>query len=622
MVGVSQSRSDPPPTRAPALPVWVLVLDAQGRITAVDERFRAMLAPGTAPCAQTVEQVLTLPRGRTWFGPSPFAAEGGFFSPGTEWDCILGPPWVQEELCLHARLELLHTPHGAATRVLLLAPCSDVDCCSLFGRPPLPRLDTLRKAEQRYQVIFEKAPLGIFTSTLQGRYLEVNQALAAMLGYTHPAEVMAKIRNIALDVYVYPERRDQIIARLTETGVLSNFENVYRRRDGSIFTASLNVTTLQDPESGERYLLGLVEDITERKQAEQALRESQERYSSIFANAPVGIYQSTPQGRYLSVNPQFATMHGFESPEEVLRLVNDIGEQLYVTPQRREEMLRLLLRDGEVSNFEVHSRRKDGSTFWTARNVRLMRDSKGMPNHLKGFVTDISKQKELERLREDVERITRHDIKSPLVSLVLGVRMLRKEENITPFQAELLHEMEKSGSRMLNMINLSLDLYKMETGTYALDPQPLDLLAVLRKTARDALESERHKQLSLRFECEGRAVGEEDRFLVLGEELLCYSMFANLLNNAAQASPPGATVDIFVERKAAYASVCIHNQGAVPPDVRPLFFEKYATSGKRYGTGLGTYSARLIALTLGGEISYSTSEEEGTTLRVLVPLPH
>ncbi len=501
-----------------------------------------------------------------------------------------------------------------------LVVCDQEDVCV----PPVygPAQPSPQSTEERYRVLFENAPLGVFTSTGKGRFINVNQTLATMLGYNSPEEVLENVKDIAKDIYVYPEQRQEIIQRIRNSPGLVQFESSYRRRNGSEFIGFLNVTVLQDPDTGEDYLLGMVEDVTERKRAEEALRESEEKYHSIFKYAPIGIYQSLLEGRYLSVNPEFAVMHGFSSPEEVLGNVVDIGVQLYVDPRQREEMLRILEREGQVYNYEVHSRRKDGSTFWSSRNVRLMRDDQGHPLHIKGFITDITKQKELEQLREDVERITRHDLKSPLLSMILGMRLLQKESNISERQKELMRELELTGSRMLDMINLSLDLYKMETGSYTFEPEPLDLMQLLRGVSGSVLNNQRRKKLWISFEMEGIEPGPEASFMLEGEELLCYSMFVNLLQNAVEASPPECEVRVSLDKKGEWAEIAIHNQGAVPKHIRPIFFEKYSTSGKPGGTGLGTYSARRIAQTHGGDITFSTSEEYGTTVTVRLPLHH
>ena len=99
---------------------------------------------------------------------------------------------------------------------------------------------------------------------------------------------------------------------------------------------------------------------------------------------------------------------------------------------------------------------------------------------------------------------------------------------------------------------------------------------------------------------------------------LFFSMFSNLLKNAVEASPPGGDIRISL-KEAADCRIEIRNQGEIPVEIRPRFFTKYATHGKKAGTGLGAYSAKLMARTLGGELSFTSSPEDGTSLLFSLP---
>ncbi len=127
------------------------------------------------------------------------------------------------------------------------------------------------------------------------------------------------------------------------------------------------------------------------------------------------------------------------------------------------------------------------------------------------------------------------------------------------------------------------------------------------------------KRLSVNIMINGNPAGNEDRFSVRGEELLCYSMLANLIKNAFEASPEDRKITITLTHEKDMAVICIHNKGAVPEDIRDNFFDKYITSGKTSGSGLGTYSARLIAKTQRGNIHFETSEDKGTTVTIRLP---
>ena len=108
-------------------------------------------------------------------------------------------------------------------------------------------------------------------------------------------------------------------------------------------------------------------------------------------------------------------------------------------------------------------------------------------------------------------------------------------------------------------------------------------------------------------------------FPVLGERRLVDTVFSNLLKNAAEASPTGAEILVRLQREGGIAVAQVHNSGAVPLDIRERFFEKYATSGKMHGTGLGTYSARLMVRAQNGSIELDTTEPDATTLVVRLP---
>ena len=125
----------------------------------------------------------------------------------------------------------------------------------------------------------------------------------------------------------------------------------------------------------------------------------------IFNNAPIGVFTSTPEGRYISANPALARMFGYESPEELIASITDIATQVYVDPADREAFMRLMAERGKVIDFECRFKRKDGTEFWVSRNVRAIRDEDGRVVAYQGFSTDITERKEAEEaLRESEER--------------------------------------------------------------------------------------------------------------------------------------------------------------------------------------------------------------------------
>jgi signal transduction histidine kinase len=235
-------------------------------------------------------------------------------------------------------------------------------------------------------------------------------------------------------------------------------------------------------------------------------------------------------------------------------------------------------------------------------------------------VETIKRQKEeLERfnhMRNHIDRIVRHDLKSPLNGIIGSAQVLRETED--EGKSELVSLIEQSGYKMLHMINNSLDLYHMEEGTYETEYESFELCELLEEQRREVASLAQMKELALEYryippEAEGSIVIEAERIKIA-------SMLANLIQNAMEASPKSKSVTVTVDaRGEELLKLDIHNIGTIPEEIRSSFFECYVTSGKRDGTGLGTYSARLIAEAHGGAIDFTTSGTGGTHLFVQLP---
>jgi len=228
---------------------------------------------------------------------------------------------------------------------------------------------------------------------------------------------------------------------------------------------------------------------------------------------------------------------------------------------------------------------------------------------------------EMGQLREDVERMARHDLKTPLHGVIGFSSLLMEELELESTYQEMLRDINTCGYQMLEMINSSLDLYKMETGVYRYQAVKVDILSILRKLAVEMTELANSKHNEFKIVLNGQHLLDNNSvFIVIGEELLCYSMLANIVKNALETSPAHHVVTITLSTADnGMATICIHNVGVVPASIRNCFFDKYVTADKAGGTGLGTYSAKLIAQTLQGNIEMQTSVTEGTCITITLP---
>lgn len=222
------------------------------------------------------------------------------------------------------------------------------------------------------------------------------------------------------------------------------------------------------------------------------------------------------------------------------------------------------------------------------------------------------------RLREDVELITRHDMKGPLAGVISLVQTLADDSTLSRDDlTRQLRMVEETALQVLDMINLSSELYKIETGRFKLDAKPVKIGDILSRIAEISRTTFSAKNLILTTNTSGSAA--EKLPLALGDAMLCYSLFQNLVKNACEAAPNESTVSVTLFDEDP-VRIVIENKGVVPSEIRERFFEKFVTKNTQGGTGLGTYSAKLLTEAQGGQIALAVSDELDTT-SISVQLP-
>ena len=263
--------------------------------------------------------------------------------------------------------------------------------------------DALQESETRFKAFMDHTPAVIFMKNQDGRYVYVNKKLEAILrmeaeewlGRTDdelwPPEMAEQFRTNDQQVL-----RSNATLEVIETTVSSTGKRQYWR---------VIKFPIHDV-AGRHFLCGIAVDMTARKLAEEAVREAEERYRAIFENAVEGIFQTTREGRYLTLNPALVRIYGYGSAEEMMASVTDISRQIYVDPLRRAECIRLVEQHGSITGFESQITRKDGSVIWVSESVRGMRDADGRLVGYEGTVENITARKQAEEaLRESQERL-------------------------------------------------------------------------------------------------------------------------------------------------------------------------------------------------------------------------
>jgi len=242
--------------------------------------------------------------------------------------------------------------------------------------------------------MFKAVPVGLCIMNNR-TFVDVNHWYEN-LGYSE-AEIIGHTPRIFYETDEEYERvGGELFDNLNKRGMTS-VRTTHKTKNGKIRDVILTAVHMQPDNVSSKMTVVMVEDITERKQVDELLQISEEKYRKIFENATEGIFQTTLEGLYLSVNPAFAKMFGFTSPQEMVDSITNIGQQLYINPLDREELLRRLRDYDKVERYEVEVYRKDRSRFWISINIHKVCDADGNLLYFEGTNVDITDRKSTEQ---------------------------------------------------------------------------------------------------------------------------------------------------------------------------------------------------------------------------------
>jgi PAS domain S-box-containing protein len=257
------------------------------------------------------------------------------------------------------------------------------------------RINELEKAEiqQRYRIIVDTADEGIWVFDDQYVTTFVNNRMIEILGYSEQ-DIIGK----SLAFFLFDEDLSDFEKKAfrRRQGIAERYERRIIRKDGGVIWAHISATPIMDSDGRFLGSFAMFTDITEREEAEKALRESEEKYRSIFENAVEGMFQSTPEGQLITANPSMARIFGYASQEEMLAQVSNIGLQLYANEKDRRAFQKLLKEHGIAGGFEAPFFRKDGSVLWGTLNVRAVTDADNNVLYYEGTLEDITPRKTAE----------------------------------------------------------------------------------------------------------------------------------------------------------------------------------------------------------------------------------
>jgi PAS domain S-box-containing protein len=358
-------------------------------------------------------------------------------------------------------------------------------------------------------------------------------------------------------------------------------------------------------------------EVVERYRVGEDLKNAERTYRDLVEQSVQGIYQTTPDGRFLSVNPAFAHMAGYASSAELMT-ANLNAASFYVDSERRSEFLRAIEENGNTLGFEARIRRRDGSLMWIANYARAVRDDHGRIVTIEGSVEDITQRKEAEQMKSDFVSFVTHQLRTPLAGIKWLLELADGPE-LAAETASYVHDARTSADRLIALVNDLLGVARLENGKVIVRVEPFDLAALTDETVRELmpLVNEKHLQISL--------PSSDNIPLVAADRQLGKEVVGNLLSNAVRYTPEGGSIRIELHRGEGSVEWAVHDTGiGVPESAQHRLFEKFyraenASMAHTEGTGLGLYIARLILERSGGRVWCESGKGAGSTFRFTLP---
>ncbi len=601
--------------------------------------------------------------------------------------------------------------------------------------------------------IFENAAEGIFQVTLDGHILVANPAAARILGYGSPEELIAEVTDIR-QLYVDPERRDELIHEVKTKGIVTGFEVQVRRKDGCVIWTSSNIRTLMDESGRIVGFVGMGVDITERRRAEDALRESEMRYRTLFERAGDAILileaEGENAGKIIDANQAAAEMHGYtvnelltlkitdldtpdaakETPDRIRRslggewikeeithrkkdgtvfpveisggliefgnhkyilsfdrniterkqaeeairseyafrkaiedstlagvaTVDLDGRQTYVNPAfcrmvgwTEEELLgamppfvywppdemeiisdalqKTISGRAPHGGFELCFRRRNEERFDVLVFLSSLKDGQGRTTGWLAAVYDITERKRAEealenyaikledanRLKDLFTDIMRHDLLNPLGIIKTATEQILVAETRDERMCNTLQMIKRNADKLIDMIK-SASMYAMLESAEKLERSKLDLSEIFREIANNFKSQLEEKNMKLEYISKSGCC-------VMANPMID-AVFSNLLGNAIKYSPPGRKIEVKVIEEKEHFKICVKDWGyGIRDEDKPKIFTRFQRVDKKgvKGTGLGLAIARRVVDLHGGKIWIEDNPEGGSVFYVEIP---
>ncbi len=485
----------------------------------------------------------------------------------------------------------------------------------------------LLESEAQFRDLFDDAPVAYHELDTENRLTRVNATELAMLGYS--ADEM--VGRPVWDFIVENPADDNIPVEIAAELRLESTQRTFRRKDGTEVPVLMRHRLISNADGTITGMRSILQDISALKRTELELRDAEEKYRSIFENAIEGIFQTTRDGTFRSVNPALARIYGYESADVLTSRVLDIGRQIYVNPERRGQFISIIEEKGEVADFESEVYRQDGSIIWISEHARTVRDADGKLLFFEGTVMDITQRREAEatvtrardaalesaRLKSEFLANMSHEIRTPMNGII-GMTGLLLDTELNDKQNDFAQTIATSADALLTIINDILDFSKIEAGMLMFEEIDFELDVVVE----GALDLLAERALNKRVEL--ASLIEPDLPTGLrGDPGRLRQVLTNLISNAIKFTEDGEVIVTASRQEetgdALVVRFTVQDSGiGIATEAQERLFQAFVqadgSTTRRYGgTGLGLAICKQLVQQMGGDIGVVSELGRGST---------
>ena len=474
-----------------------------------------------------------------------------------------------------------------------------------------------REAERRYRELFDSIQEGLFFATPDGRFLDVNDAMVRMLGYQSRDELLRA--DVGPHLYPAPAARERFLQALSQRGVLRNYEETLRRKDGTMLHTLQNITAVRDAHGRIAQIRGLMLDVTEQKTFQSQLQRERDFNQKILNTTQSMIFVLDTAGLI-----SYANRRCFEAGYREDELIGRRLVEWVEASHRRdfEAALETTAHGQQVENLELRVRRSDGSMGHFSISLSPMRDEQNIVNSVVVVMTDITDAALLQAKLAHSEKMATigrlvsgvaHEVNNPLAAILGFTDLLLENPQIPDNAREDLQIILQETQRTKDIVQDLLSFARQRP----VQRELVQVNNVLRQTI---------KLRSYDFASHGVEVSEEfDEKLApaLGDTQQLQQVFLNILNNAydaVQEASQRGRITIRTQQRGDSIEVAVIDNGTGIADPERIFDPFYTTKQAGKGTGLGLSICYGIVRAHSGEILCWNNAQGGSTFIVRIPI--